>query len=88
MKRLITPIDQPQINVEYTEFAYEPIRNRVVAVISRGYEVNGVFVAVSVDRVFIEGENYDALMAPNAQGKKAGSFRPDDVRAMVDKLKK
>lgn len=83
----ITPIAQPQIDTEYVEFAHEPQRNRVVVVTSQGYETNGVFVAVNVDRVFIEGDDYDALMAPNASGKKAGQFRMDDVTNMVAVIK-
>jgi hypothetical protein len=76
------------INIEYLEFFSQPQHNRLTAYLVRGYEdARGDFHEMEREAINISGNDYEKLMAPNAQGKQKGFFRNDDVLAMADALK-
>ena len=87
MKRSITPI-VTTANIEYMEFFVRPPQQYVTVYMVQGYEdPGGTFHETSRSSTTIQGIDYDALMAANAQGKKAGLFRNDDVLAAADKIR-
>jgi len=75
------------IDTEYLEFLTEPRHNRVTVFLVRGYEDAAGFHEMEREVVVIEGVAYEKLRAPNAQGKRRGRFRNDDVLAAVDKIR-
>ncbi len=76
------------IDVEYLEFFSQPQHSRLTAYLVRGYEdAQGDFHEMERDVINISENDYNDLMAPNAQGKQKGLFRNDDVLAMADALK-
>ena len=88
MIRSITPVARPEIDTEMIGFVYDPGGKRIMVTVYQGYkDETGHFVDVSRQAISISGADYEALIAANDKGKKAGQFRTDDVLVVADKLR-